>query len=67
MNLSMGQGTPGGLVPHTRGRLAPRYGARDPLGTILLINNRDSKWVTIHVETPRELIGDWTLRIIFDG
>ena len=27
-------------MPHTRGRVPPRYGARGPLGTILLINNR---------------------------
>ena len=34
-----GKGTPGGIMPHTRGRLVPRYGARGPFGTILLINN----------------------------
>ena len=39
MNLSMGQGAPGGLIPHTKGRLATMYGARRPLGTILLISN----------------------------
>ena len=39
MKLSMEQGAPGGLMPHTRGRLAPRYGPRGPLGTTLLINN----------------------------
>ena len=39
MNLSMGQGAPGGFMPHTTGRLARRYGARGPVGTILLINS----------------------------
>ena len=27
-----GARSPGGFMPHTAGRLAPRYGARGPLG-----------------------------------